>query len=192
MRRTLRCLDGGVLEFAAISVVRLVLLLTCVFIRLLVSSLLLVVGVLWLQSTRSVAGIILNTAALSFIMDFDELVFVTIVSSRAKVLIKQLVPLPTFMTPCLQGHNVLRPLMVFGGIAVLLVTTLPELQSNLDSMDDLDHLLCGGSLDFVYHIMPSTGFIVTEEVAPYEYGATNRTFEYESLEEVVLKIRRGA
>ena len=68
---------------------RLSALMVVVGIRLGISISLLVVGVFWLLKTTSIQDIILNAAALGFVMDLDELVFVTMPTMAVKTVVRK-------------------------------------------------------------------------------------------------------
>ena len=58
--------------------------------RLAISTGLFVIGVLWLLKTTSLEDIILNAAALHFVMDVDEVVFKTLMTKRVKELLQSM------------------------------------------------------------------------------------------------------
>ena len=174
---------GDELEFKALGVLHFLGMCVTVLVRLLVAAVLLYVGVWWLQYTTSLEDLVLNAAALSFIMDFDELMFSTMLTLRGRTRLGQLrpLPLPSTRTAVL---SCARPLVVSTGLAVLILTMIPSLQSNVRTMEELDGFLCGGNLNFVFTSMPPHGFIITSNTTDHS-NVTEISFEHMALKAAV-------
>ena len=74
----------------AISSLRLLCMLILSLVRFGICAALLYSGTMWLSSTGSIGDLILNAAALGFVMDVDELFFSTIVPSSVSRLVQVL------------------------------------------------------------------------------------------------------
>ena len=177
--RLVRDADG--LKFLSLSLAHFVGMTGIVFSRLLIASILFYVGMWWLANTTSVQDVMLNAAALSFILDCDELVFDTVLTLRTRLLFSQLQPLPRFRS-CLNMQNVGRPAFTVSGVAVLLGILTYQMLDNIHNMNELSHFLCGGNTDFVFTTMPSTSWIVT---VPTSSDDGTGTFTYAAVHEAV-------
>ena len=171
------------LEFKASSVLHFLGMCVTVWVRLLVAAVLLYVGVWWLQYTTSLEDLVLNAAALSFIMDFDELLFSTMVTLRGRTRLGQLRPLPLPSTRT-AVPSCARPLVVSTGLAVLILTMIPSLQSNVRTMEELHGSLCGGRRNFVFTSMPANGWIITYDTTD-QSNVTEISFEHMALKAAV-------
>ena len=145
-------------ELVALGVPHVVAMVVAVCVRLMVAAILLYVGVWWLQNTT-----------LSFIMQFDELVFSTMLTLRGRTRLCQLrpLPLPSAQKPLLLC---LRPFVVSLGLVVLIGALTPSLQDNVRTMEDLQRYLCRGRQDFVYSFLPSTGWPIRTDTDDYSGG----------------------
>ena len=157
-------------------------------IRLAISTWLFVTGVLWLLKTTSLTDIILNAAALHFVMDVDEIIFKTLMTKRVKQLLHNM----EFQPPTARGGRrcvgraVGARFACFSWlcVAALVAAVLPELQRNEDSMEVLVHYLCGGNVDFVSTHLALTDIIVLKDSDACT-GVLASTYETRSLEEAV-------
>ena len=61
---------------------------------------------------------------------------------------------------------------------------VPELESNVNTMEELDDFLCAGNVDFVTTTMPSTGSIVVERSDTFQ-NTLALTYGVKSLQEAV-------
>jgi len=89
----------GRLTLVKISRGRVCLMVINALAQLVVASILLGLGSVWLSSTVVLADLLLNGVALKFIMDIDELMFHVLCSGKVKVITRHLAPLklPTKM-----------------------------------------------------------------------------------------------
>ena len=160
-------------------------MIVIVGLRVGVSLALLRSGVEWLLNTTSAKDIILNAAGLGFVMDVDEIVFETLLTVPVKTLLRSI-----------EFHASLRwrgrwcagrvggvwlPCFAWLSVAALLAYVVPELQGNVNTMEELDMYLCGGNSDFVRTTI-STGVIIVKKTEAYN-GDLVSTYETKSLEE---------
>jgi len=160
LRRTTVWIGGDELELEALSVLHVAGMCITVCVRLVVAAILLYVGVWWLQNTTALEDLVLNAASLSFIMQFDELVFSTMLTLRGRTRLRQLRPLPL---PRVRKTVLLcvRPIVVSAGLVVLVFSLTPSLRENVRTMEELQRYMCGGRQNFVFAVMPSTGWAMT-------------------------------
>ena len=172
-----------------VSWYRFLAMLVIIGVRLGISSLLLAVGVHWLLITTSVEDIILNAAALGFVMELDELVYVTMLTLPVKTSLRKVEIHELGLGSCWSfgGHAscvVWFPCFAWLTVMALSAAIVSELSTNVDVMYELDHFLCGGNTGFVSTTMPSTGVIVVKESELFDTTLA-RTYEVKSLEEAV-------
>ena len=169
--------------------VRLLAMMVIVSIRLCISISLLGVGVYWLLRTTSIQDIILNAAALGFVLDLDELVFVTMLTKTVKTVVRSIEFDVSWSWPrqwCIERRAVLGwfPCFAWVCVAVLVTCIVPELQRNVNMMEELDHFLCQGNVDFVTTTLPGTGSIVVKRSDPYRDTLAG-TYDVKSLQDAV-------
>lgn len=172
-----------------VSWYRFLAMLVIVGVRLVISSLLLAVGVHWLLITTSVEDIILNAAALGFVMELDELVYVTMLTLPVKTSLRKVDIHELGLGSCwsFDGHTscvVWFPCFAWLTVVALSPAIVSELITNVDIMYELDHFLCAGNTGFVSRTMPSTGVIMVKESELFDTTLA-RTYEVKSLEEAV-------
>jgi len=111
---------------------------------------------MWLSTTTSTTDLILNAAALGFILDLDECLYETTVPTDVHAFVRGLGTLRYRRSRW--RLDALAPLVAIGLVAGLSVPLLIE--PNVSSMMVVKRALCGGSLDFATARNPA-GYIVT-------------------------------
>lgn len=170
--------DGA--KFMEVGSARLSAMVAVVALRLSVCVLLFFVGQQWLLDTTSVEDIILNAAALSFILEVDECVFQTMVTRKAKAMLGGLQPLPRLVMSRFRigGNSITFPLAVWLCLVVLLGSLVPSLTQNVENMTALSTQMCGGNLDFVVAFVQPAGYVVLSKSEPF---LDQFTLDFESL-----------
>eukprot|EP00927_Polykrikos_kofoidii_P083969 TRINITY_DN8736_c0_g1_i7.p1 TRINITY_DN8736_c0_g1~~TRINITY_DN8736_c0_g1_i7.p1 ORF type:complete len:741 (-),score=113.85 TRINITY_DN8736_c0_g1_i7:42-2183(-) len=113
--------------------------------RVLVASSLLFVGVAWLTTTTAITDLILNTAALCFVMDLDDLLFRAVVPQTVQEVVCEFTPLKFRRAPW--NMEALAPLVCILAICVTVSCTI--VAENIVGMVETKSELCGGFVDFV-------------------------------------------
>lgn len=113
--------------------------------RIGIATQLLISGIMWLSATSSRVNLILNAAALGFVMDIDELMFSCLMPDQLIQLVTQMQPLKFPKTPCFIDGSM--PLAVLITIAIL--AWFQGVAPNIRDMVDLKRVMCDGNLDFV-------------------------------------------
>ena len=132
-------------QFLSISYIRLAWVLLLTAVRAGVAIMLLITGILWLTHTSSISDLILNAAALHFIMDLDEMLYAVITPSDAQLLLRSIEPLPYKRVR--KHMEAVVPLLLF--VAILIFTLSNFVFPNVASMFQLREIMCGGERDFV-------------------------------------------
>ena len=172
-----------------VSWYRFFAMLVIVGIRIGIAVALLTVGVQWLLATTSVENIILNAAALGFVMDLDELVYVTMLTAPVKGLLRRIEFHESRFRSgrCFAGRAAFVacfPCFAWLCVAALVAFIVPEVRTNVNTMQELEHYLCGGNRDFVFTPMPSTGIVMIKESEVFEATLVG-SYEVKSLDEAV-------
>ena len=190
VRKTgLHC-KGDILTFVGFGTRRFVFICVIAAVRVVIAFSLLYTGILWLLNTTSIEDIVLNAAALGFVIDLDEVLFVTLVAEPAKAILRKMEPLYRLVTPPLRlwgreaGTDFIFPCFAWIGFAVLMGLVMPVITENVETMRDLQHQLCGGNLDFVAQVMPSTDVVLVKGSTPFVSRLPD-SFEFDALEELV-------
>ena len=87
-----------------------------------IALVLLFVGAQWLVTTTRSSDLVLNAVALTYIMEIDEVMFLTVVPRRIAVVIRNLEPLPCRMSPRMSCERVPFDIPVVSIISFILMT----------------------------------------------------------------------
>ena len=174
-----RCGENG-WQLIALSPLHMFAMCCIVALRVSVALVLMFVGIRWILSTTSIENIILNCAALGFVIDVDEVLFASVLTSRVQHAVRTMQPL-SLRSFRIEGS--LRPCVVYVAIVIVVVLAVPSCISTLDLMEDLRHIMCDGRQDFVFVEMPATTWIALNLVTAF--SESELTFPYYALEEAV-------
>merc|ERR1711968_134231 len=120
-------------------------------------------GVSFLILTESKKDLILNTVALAFIIEVDELLFATFAPFRAKYVISRFEPLRTTPDKLLRllGTRLSMESFFWLAVALTLVTLsyLSWFHEVLIMRDFAYEILCGGQTNFVFPTSLATGIV---------------------------------
>jgi len=112
-----------------------------------ISAFLLVVGGLWLATTTRSSDLVLNAVALSYIMEIDELIFVTIVPRQVHDVISNLEPLPFRrfkLVPTLPREVPLGSIVALTGMTIFVVVMVSVfLDDHIQHVNDVVRAICG-------------------------------------------------
>eukprot|EP00930_Biecheleria_cincta_P100396 TRINITY_DN92034_c0_g1_i1.p1 TRINITY_DN92034_c0_g1~~TRINITY_DN92034_c0_g1_i1.p1 ORF type:complete len:795 (+),score=110.54 TRINITY_DN92034_c0_g1_i1:341-2386(+) len=148
--------QDGKIAFHALSRPIIALNLLVCLVRVVFAIVLFVVGAFWLANTLNVENLVLNAAALEFVMTLDELVYKAIVPDLVKALRNNAVKLPPppadWQRYCKCTVSGIDPAPVFRfGLAMLALTGffVGVLYPQQVEIRTLHETLCGGDLEFV-------------------------------------------
>ena len=134
-----------------ISYARLVACVLVQLLRLVIGAVLLWFGSLYLIHTIEINELILNAVALEFVLRIDDILFVCFVPTRVRALIKHGKPLSApsvFKTK--DGLDIRSVLSFLVCLCLVLVLYFTELVPQKHILEQAQHAMCGGDLDFVY------------------------------------------
>lgn len=187
--RTVLYREDGEFIIDSVSFGRLFVMLLVTAMRMLVAAILMVSGSLWLAESHSLRDMLLDSAALSFILSVDEVLFSAIAPLAAKVLVRSIRPLRRDPVMFSSGIDMAPPSNILISVLAISVVLHFFLIPEQVKMAEMSEALCGGNQDFVVGVMPSTGSIVTSSTRPFsEYTAGGHDDLYfAAAEEAVLK-----
>jgi len=123
------------------------------------------------KATTNLENLVLNGAALSFVLDLDELLFGAFAPERCRKLISSMRPLerPHRTGAHLQGIGV-KPVVLFTiGVALLSVIMEKYVLVTHEDLTNLHHVLCGGRQQFAFSVHPSFNYMQYAETSePHE------------------------
>jgi hypothetical protein len=115
------------------------------------------VGVRYLANTEDMSDLVLNSLALAFVFELDELLFATLAPRRLRLLIGRMEPLKKQSVRMPAG---METALVLTGIAIAVSATYIFLiQPFAWTLGMAHHIVCGGNQDFVYVRNRATGMI---------------------------------
>jgi len=171
-KKTSIAVDGDALTLISISTWRLGFMLGTVALRVCIAVILLISGGRWLSNTSVLGDLLLNCAALVFVLELDELLYKTLVPGLVKGIVSRLQPVPLRGECMLRGLS-WRPLLVlFTCMSFVAWMTVKYVEPMHHRMLDVKEAMCGGSTtNFVVQVAPYLGVAA---VAP-TFPATNYT-----------------
>lgn len=149
-------------SLVAISRPRLAAVMLMDLLRAFVAVALLYTGIMWLSYTESITDLILNAAALGFILDFDEILAETVVPSVVQKFISSIEPLKYRRLPF--HVEAVAPLIL---TLVIVSTCIGALvMPNAADMLAVKDVMCGGNLNFAIQQTGAT-YITFLQTAAY-------------------------
>eukprot|EP00927_Polykrikos_kofoidii_P067499 TRINITY_DN6298_c0_g1_i5.p1 TRINITY_DN6298_c0_g1~~TRINITY_DN6298_c0_g1_i5.p1 ORF type:complete len:721 (+),score=85.29 TRINITY_DN6298_c0_g1_i5:190-2352(+) len=166
----------------AISISNLAYILTAVFLRVIIALALLLVGTEWLAGTSAITDLILNTVALSFVLELDSLLFNAIVPKGVQKAVAEVAPLK-FKRPR-WNLDALIPLV--GGLVVVWASFYTLIQPNMEDMINVKFELCSGLKEFVAEKNP-LGIMQGVMTRPFDESGSVDVYEVRAVHEVVSR-----
>lgn len=169
-------------ELESITSCRRLSVLSLIVVRIGIVCALLVMGSLWLAGTTELPDMLVNAAALTFILETDQALFQTVMPVAIQVFVRNLRPLPKKREATFRGVGLQSFMLVALTIIYLTVMGLVPLATHVDKVDGIKESLCDGFLDFVW------GTSATGEV----WSATPTQQELSSFQrDAVFELMRG-
>eukprot|EP00927_Polykrikos_kofoidii_P010570 TRINITY_DN14454_c0_g1_i5.p1 TRINITY_DN14454_c0_g1~~TRINITY_DN14454_c0_g1_i5.p1 ORF type:complete len:805 (-),score=87.97 TRINITY_DN14454_c0_g1_i5:246-2660(-) len=131
------------------------LLLTCI--RLSIAFLLLVAGGKWLCLTTDIFDLILNAAALAFVLDCDELIYTTMAPIMLKRRMKNIAPLKTHLGISVGGLGWKSPVVLLGLAIFFFTFNSLYIQPVHERIEATWVKMCDGDRAFVVEASTSLG-----------------------------------
>ena len=150
--KTYICPDHNNVELKrGLRYARLVACVLVQLLRLVIGAVLLWFGSLYLIHTIEINELILNAVALEFVLRIDDILFVCFVPTRVRALIKQGKPLSApSVLKTRDGLDIRSVLSFLVCLCLVLVLYFTELVPQKHILEQAQHAMCGGDLDFVY------------------------------------------
>eukprot|EP00927_Polykrikos_kofoidii_P065383 TRINITY_DN61138_c0_g1_i1.p1 TRINITY_DN61138_c0_g1~~TRINITY_DN61138_c0_g1_i1.p1 ORF type:complete len:913 (-),score=120.77 TRINITY_DN61138_c0_g1_i1:57-2795(-) len=175
---------------ARVSQVQLATVSTITAFRIIISVTLGFGGSRWLAREHSVANLLLNAAALSYLFDAPSIVHAIIVPVHVRVLMQAVAPLPSSYVSNLRsmqwkGFQVLTVSITFiVSLCVALVMCFWILPTR-DALVQTEIALCGNNLDFVWGVHPDSWWTVSADTS--KEGVDDHYFSsvYDTVRELV-------
>jgi len=179
-----RTTEGVALE--SISRKRLVVALGITTVRAAMDIILLVLGGLWLSNSTQLEALILNAAALGFILDIDELIYAAVSPRIIKVLVKKMEPLrqpPVRTWKGIGGFSIasLGGVLLFVVIIFVYAAMPKEVQ-----MERTMGRICDGLQTIITDVHHDTGVVMAARSPAFTAPASNSIhFKRDALRELI-------
>eukprot|EP00441_Pelagodinium_beii_P047452 CAMPEP_0197624878 /NCGR_PEP_ID=MMETSP1338-20131121/4388_1 /TAXON_ID=43686 ORGANISM="Pelagodinium beii, Strain RCC1491" /NCGR_SAMPLE_ID=MMETSP1338 /ASSEMBLY_ACC=CAM_ASM_000754 /LENGTH=683 /DNA_ID=CAMNT_0043195129 /DNA_START=39 /DNA_END=2090 /DNA_ORIENTATION=- len=142
--------DGAITVVSISGMSRTLLMLFVCLPRLVIASLLLLVGGRYISETPGLSDLVLNAIALEFVLDVDEVLFTVICSRKVQGLVQSATPLSIGKRPVMGGIPVLDLLRYILLAAAYSTLAVVYLLPFTDSVKTAQTALCGGNLNFTW------------------------------------------
>jgi len=154
---------GDTYILRSISIKRVVFLLGITACRFTVACLLGFAGAKWLCNTRNLTDLVLNAAALAFVLDIDDLIYGVLTPSPVKALVQDMRPLPGRVQRSWEA--VVPVLFCLALMSAFLVEVAVPMSKQ---MADIELELCErGFTEFIVEGSPTTGLIVVANTSEF-------------------------
>eukprot|EP00927_Polykrikos_kofoidii_P033445 TRINITY_DN2827_c0_g1_i4.p1 TRINITY_DN2827_c0_g1~~TRINITY_DN2827_c0_g1_i4.p1 ORF type:complete len:544 (-),score=43.77 TRINITY_DN2827_c0_g1_i4:44-1537(-) len=160
----------------SISYTRLTLSICVVIVRIAVAFTLLITGLVWLSVTSEITEAILNAAALSFVLELDDLLFHATLPSTVQNFVNEMKPI-RYKRPRWILEASLPILVSVLAIVTVCRTVMSE---NMVDMVRIRKELCGGFVDFV-SAKNSVGIMSSRRTAQ---SGSSASYELASVQEM--------
>eukprot|EP00747_Dinoflagellata_sp_TGD_P116017 gnl/TRDRNA2_/TRDRNA2_172274_c0_seq23.p1 gnl/TRDRNA2_/TRDRNA2_172274_c0~~gnl/TRDRNA2_/TRDRNA2_172274_c0_seq23.p1 ORF type:complete len:376 (+),score=37.27 gnl/TRDRNA2_/TRDRNA2_172274_c0_seq23:171-1130(+) len=150
-QKTSFSLSGDSISVKCLSYTRFAFISVLLVVRAGIACNLLYSGSVWLCKTFSVPDLVLNGAALAFILDIDELLFETLVPRAAENLVNNLDELPMGRLLQWRGLGGRSVLTIFFAFIFVVIMINVELLPFYDKLMTMKSLMCDGNQDFVFY-----------------------------------------
>jgi len=144
-----------------------------------IAVMLLYTGIFWLAATTSITDLILNAAALGFVMDFDEILFETVVPTTVHLFVQKLEPVK-YRRPRASLEAVV-PLAAI--VITVCLSVIFLIGPNLQQMVVVKGVLCSGNTDFATTRNPAN-FVVSMPTVPFN-DHTDINIEQRAVRELI-------
>jgi len=137
-------------------------------IRCVIALVLLICGSLWLANEKSIENLVLNAAALEFVLAVDETFYSVFVPKVTRSLLENMEPTTLRLNKTISGVGV--QLFVYVFLILVLVGSMGQLKiiPLQINMETINRTLCDGKLDFVVGVQLATGQLFSGELPPLE------------------------
>eukprot|EP00927_Polykrikos_kofoidii_P037885 TRINITY_DN3208_c0_g2_i1.p1 TRINITY_DN3208_c0_g2~~TRINITY_DN3208_c0_g2_i1.p1 ORF type:complete len:697 (+),score=80.83 TRINITY_DN3208_c0_g2_i1:82-2172(+) len=176
-------IDDG--AFVSISNKRLACSVLVLALRMAVAFLLLIVGTIWLSVTNNITEVLLNTAALSFVLELDDLLFHAMLPVKVQRVLNKMKPMK--FTPL--AWNLESIIAMILTVSTIATAYFGIVVNNVETMLRVRHEICGGFKEFVAEktfqgvmVARRTARIVHEDVHAYEFQAVRDLVKAENPE----------
>jgi len=149
------------LKIKYISYSRLWFVFFVIALRLVIASSLLYSGSVWLCKTFSVPDLVLNGAALAFILDIDDIIFQTIVPKGAHNLVSNIEPIELGEPWIWHGLGG-RWIPLVGSFAFVVFMAYDELIPFKQKLDDIMRYMCAGEQNFFFDQLTDGTLVFTD------------------------------
>jgi len=166
--------DSDALRLTSISICRVGFMFGTVVLRMCIATALLVAGGQWLSNTSVLGDLLLNCAALAFVLELDELLYRSLVPGLVKGVVSRLQPVPLQKERMLRGLSLRPLLLLLACISFVALMTIWKVQPMHQRMIGVEKAMCeGGTTEFIVDVSPFVGIAI---VVP-----TNKTPSVKSL-----------
>lgn len=176
-------ISGDRFRFTAISYRRYYFVTLLTVVRLAVGVVLMLVGGVYLGETTEIEDLVLNAAALGFILEVDNLLFRTIAPGEVETFVHMLEPLRKPRGPYWRGLGCFTVSSFVAATVAVVMLVLEVTMSTLSLLVDVEQTLCRGPQDFVLRQAPS-GELVLGETLPFGHGS-ERSMDGDIIREVL-------
>eukprot|EP00927_Polykrikos_kofoidii_P008654 TRINITY_DN13605_c0_g1_i1.p1 TRINITY_DN13605_c0_g1~~TRINITY_DN13605_c0_g1_i1.p1 ORF type:complete len:729 (+),score=99.30 TRINITY_DN13605_c0_g1_i1:73-2259(+) len=149
-------------------------------IRVVVAMVLLYVGVVWLATTTVIADLILNSAALCFVLELDDLLFHTIVPCAVQDAVSEVAPMKFKRN----RWNLEAFFPLFIVLAIPIVVYFTTVEENIRLMMNVKKTMCAGNKDFV-GAKAGTRIMNAVQTVPYSDDSLHETYEFRAVNDLI-------
>jgi len=176
--------DEGMFVLKSVSRFRLVLICVICVARAVVAGILCWVGTQSLVGMISLGDLLLNSVALGFILDLDELIFESLAPVATRVFMSKLRPLSLSRPHLFHGLDVQSLMILLATFALLVYACSNLLIPEIDKLKRVEDALCGGELNFAFTV-GGTGLVHWAETNPSLAGSNEASYRSKVITELM-------
>mmetsp|Transcript_150612 Transcript_150612/g.419838 ORF Transcript_150612/g.419838 Transcript_150612/m.419838 type:complete len:662 (-) Transcript_150612:232-2217(-) len=186
--------QDGELHLVSIGTKRLLFVTVVMLVRASLAIALLVQGAMWLSTTPYIKDLVLNAAALTFVLDMEGMLFSTFMPRPVKTLVRELQPIPKTWGPHWHGAGITEVLNLFASFTFVAVILWLRTFPLVGHMAEISTALCGGPTNFVVSAadMRHFGVVHAAETPPYDPQDSGRVLPSAVAVQEIVDIKEPA
>eukprot|EP00927_Polykrikos_kofoidii_P037350 TRINITY_DN3149_c0_g1_i2.p1 TRINITY_DN3149_c0_g1~~TRINITY_DN3149_c0_g1_i2.p1 ORF type:complete len:746 (-),score=58.88 TRINITY_DN3149_c0_g1_i2:108-2240(-) len=167
-------------ELVSISFGRLTCFLCMVIVRVVIAGSLLFEGTIWLSTTNDIPELLLNTAAISFVLEVDELLFHAMLPATVQSVLVTLKPLHYRRA----RWNLESISAIVCAFIVVYLAYTNVMVNNINTMLEVRRAMCGGFKEFV-SVKNSAGIMVGRRTTKVSKTDIKHKYDLQAVQELI-------
>jgi hypothetical protein len=171
---------------ASISHRRKYVMYLLLFVRACVCLIMCVTGTMMLCYEVSMGDILMNAAALSIVLELDNLIFVAFAPGQVRALIKSMLPIPRPHDFKFHGLSVRYPAILSAMMIWVVILFYAHLKPQRKQIQQAQDAICGGNLGFVSSVAANGAVVAAKnDLAVKGFDKVEQLYRYRAMQQMI-------